>query len=78
MRTDKPIRAAALLLALALGGCSLAPQFSRPEAPVAAAPSSTPSFAGTSRCSRALPQENSSPPTPSAPLIEPRRRPAIS
>lgn len=36
MRTDKPIRAAALLLALALGGCSLAPQFSRPEAPVAA------------------------------------------
>ena len=36
MRTDKPIRAAALLLALALGGCSLAPEFSRPEAPVAA------------------------------------------
>ena len=36
MRTDKPIRAAVLLLALALGGCSFAPAFTRPEAPVAA------------------------------------------
>ena len=36
MRTDKPILAATLLLALALGGCSFAPAFTRPESPVAA------------------------------------------
>ncbi|MGB5232032.1 MAG: efflux transporter outer membrane subunit [Desulfoprunum sp.] len=37
MKTDKPTTlAAALLLALALGGCSFAPGFTRPMAPVAA------------------------------------------
>ena len=36
MKTDKRTLSVALLLTLALGGCSLAPGFNRPMAPVAA------------------------------------------